>query len=359
MQRRMQFLIGLLLAVAMLAACSSEDPTATPVPAPASDPPTATPTPEPEVIELRMISAWADGISLEEFGDRNVIRAVEDATGGRVRVVRAGGPESVPTFQQLVPTRDGLFEMNSTTCAYHPDFTSIACGWNAVKGSLDSRVACGMYDLLDEFYAKEVGVKWLGGVSTRVGSRTYLTKPTDPATGRLDGIKLRAAGPTATAFVEELGGTAVAMPIGELYEALDRGLVEGGTIGGGAQLAVQFGWHEHFKYVVRQPVGTGQLMWVMNLDAWNGLPADLQEDLTDAMVLANHRAARDFYRLDQEALQTMADTGVEIVTLTPEAAQRVDDVNAEAQWAYMAENEPAEYVQRFLDTANCVKNATG
>ena len=155
-----------------------------------------------------MISSWADGISLEEFGDRNVIGAIEDATGGRVRVVRAGGPESVPSFQQLVPMRDGLFEVNSTTCAYHPDFTSLACGWNAIKGSLDSKVACGMWDLIDEFYQKEVGVKYLGGVSPRVGSRTYLTKPIDPTTGRLDGIKLRASGPTATAFVENLGGTA-------------------------------------------------------------------------------------------------------------------------------------------------------
>ena len=352
MLRRLQFLTGSILFLALLAACSS-DPTATPLP---SQP---TPTPEPEVIELRMISSWAEGISLETVSDRGVIQAIDDATNGRIRVVRSGGPESVPSFQQLVPMRDGLFEVNSTTCAYHPDFTSIACGWNAVKGSLDSRVACGMYDLLDEFYTNEVGVKYLGGVSTRVGSRTYLTKPIDPTTGRLDGIKLRAAGPTATAFVEALGGTAVAMPIGELYEALDRGLVEGGTIGGGAQLAVQFGWHEKFKYVVEQSVGAGQLMFLMNQDTWNGLTPDLQEAVIDGMVLANHRAAREFFRLDQEALQTMSASGIEIVTLTPEAAQRVDDINAEAQWEYMAANEPADYVQRFLETAACVKNATG
>ena len=352
MLRRCQFLAGFALFLALLAACSS-DPTPTPLP---SQP---TPTPTPSALELRMISSWADGISLEEFGDRNVIQAIEDATNGRVRIARAGGPESVPTFQQLVPMRDGLFEMNSTTCAYHPDFTSIACGWNAVKGSLDSRVACGMYDLLDEFYANEVGVKYLGGVSTRVGSRTYLTKPIDPETGSLEGIKLRAAGPTATAFVERLGGTAIAMPIGELYEALDRGLVEGGTIGGGAQLAVQFGWHEKFKYVVEQSVGSGQLMFLMNMDTWNSLTPDLQQAVLDGMVLANHRAAREFFRLDQEAIQTMIDSGVELITLTPEAAQRVDDINAEAAWEFMEANEPAAYVQRFRTTAACVKNATG
>ena len=149
------------------------------------------------------------------------------------------------------------------------------------------------------------------------------------------------------------------MPIGELYEALDRGLVEGGTIGGGAQLAVQFGWHEHFKYVVKQSVGSGQLMFLMNLDSWNSLEPDIQEAVLDGMVLANHRAASEFFRLDQEALQEMEDIGVEIVTLTPEAAAFVDDVNAEAQWAYMAENEPAEYVERFLDTVACVKSSTG
>ena len=352
MQRRLQLLIGSVLFLALLAACSSD-------PTPTSVPTQPTPTPEPEVLELQMISAWAEGISLEEFGDRNVIKAIEQATDGRVRIVRAGGPESVPTFQQLVPTRDGLFAVNSTTCAYHPDFTSLACGWNAVKGSLDSKVACGMFGLLDEFYANEVGVKYLGGVSPRVGSRTYLTKPIDPTTGRLDGIKLRAAGPTATAFVEKLGGTAVAMPIGELYEALDRGLVEGGTIGGGAQLAVQFGWHEKFKYVVEQSVGAGQLAWVMNLDSWNGLTPELQQRVMDGMVLANHWASEEFFRLDQEALKTMADSGVEVVTLTPEAAAFVDSVNLESQFEFLEANEPAEYVQRMRDATACVQNATG
>ena len=85
MIRRLQFLLGSVLFVALLAACGS-DPTPTPLPA------QPTPTPEPEVLELQMISAWAEGISLEEFGDRNVINAVEQATGGRVRIVRAGGP---------------------------------------------------------------------------------------------------------------------------------------------------------------------------------------------------------------------------------------------------------------------------
>ena len=149
------------------------------------------------------------------------------------------------------------------------------------------------------------------------------------------------------------------MPIGELYEALDRGLVEGGTIGGGAQLAVQFGWHEKFKYVVEQSVGSGQLMFLMNMDTWNSLTPDLQQAVLDGMVLANHRAAREFFRLDQEAIQTMIDSGVELITLTPEAAQRVDDINAEAAWEFMEANEPAAYVQRFRTTAACVKNATG
>jgi len=64
-----------------------------------------------------MISSWADGIALADVGDAAVMKAIEDASNGRIRVVRAGGPESVPTFQQLVPVRDGLFQMGSTTIA--------------------------------------------------------------------------------------------------------------------------------------------------------------------------------------------------------------------------------------------------
>ena len=352
MLRRFQFLAGFALFLALLAACSS-DPTPTPPP---SQP---TPTPTPSATELRMISAWADGIALADVGDVAVMKAIGDTSNGRLRVVRAGGPESVPTFQQLVPTRDGLFDMNSTTIAYHPDFTSIGGGWNAVKGSLDSRVACGMFQVMDDFYANEVGVKFLGQLTYRVGSRTYSNQPIDPATASLEGLKLRAAGPTASAFVERLGGTTVSMPIGELYEGLDRGLVDGATVGGGAQLAVQFGWHENLKYVVKQSVAYTSGMYLMNMDTWNGLSADLQQAVIEGIALATYRSAEEFYRLDQEAIQTMVDSGMELITLTPEAAQRVDDIYAQAQFEVLEANEPAAYVQRMRETADCVKNATG
>ena len=61
------FLAGFALFLALLAACSS-DPTPTPLP---SQP---TPTPTPSALELRMISSWADGISLEEFGTETLSR---------------------------------------------------------------------------------------------------------------------------------------------------------------------------------------------------------------------------------------------------------------------------------------------
>lgn len=349
MTRKLTLVMGLVALLAVVAACSSDEEVE----------PTATAEPVDEVIELSMISSWAEGIALADVGDVAVMQAIADASGGRIRVVRAGGPESVPSTQQLVPTRDGLFEINSTTIAYHPDFTSIGGGWNAVKGSLDTRAGCGMVDVMDDFYQNEIGVKFLGQLSYRVGSRTYSTKPIDPATGRLDGLKLRAAGPTATAWVEALGGTAVSMPIGELYEALDRGLVDGATVGGGAQLAVQFGWHEKLEYVVEQSVAYTAGMYLMNLDAWNDLPADLQQAVVDGIALANYRSAEEFFNLDREAIQTMVASGMELVTLDPGVGQSIDDAYAAAQFAVLEAGEPAAYVARMREAADCVKNATG
>jgi TRAP-type C4-dicarboxylate transport system substrate-binding protein len=241
----------------------------------------------------------------------------------------------------------------------HPDFTTIGGGWNAVKGSFDTRVACGMSDVMADFYASNVGVKFLGQLSYRVGSRIYSNERIDPETASLEGLKLRGAGPTASNFVSALGGTTVSTPIGELYEALDRALVDGAYVGGGAQLAVQFGWHEKLKFVVAQSISYTGGTYLMNLDTWNGLSPDLQDAVLDGIALANYRSAAEFLRLDQEAIRTMVDSGMELITLTDATAQRLDAISFEGQFEVLADNEPPEYVERMRAAANCVKNSTG
>jgi TRAP-type C4-dicarboxylate transport system substrate-binding protein len=100
-----------------------------------------------------------------------------------------------------------------------------------------------------------------------------ILKPED-----LKGLKMRAIGP-AVDLMKMWGGTPVSMPMGDVYEALSKGVIDGGILPLEAIKGFKFG--DHLKYATIAPVGISFPGFVvMNLKKWNELPKDIQEVFT-------------------------------------------------------------------------------
>ena len=94
----------------------------------------------------------------------------------------------------------------------------------------------------------------------------------------LKGLKMRAIGP-AVDLMKMWGGTPVSLPMGEVYEALSRKVIDGGILPLEAIVGFKFG--EHLKYATIAPVGVSFPGFVvMSLRKWNELPKDIQEVFT-------------------------------------------------------------------------------
>lgn len=110
-----------------------------------------------------------------------------------------------------------------------------------------------------------------------IGMRSKaVAKPQD-----LKGMKLRASGTQAAAYIKALGGTAVNMPMGEAFESLERGVIDG-TL---APIEPLKAWKhaEVIKYETKLPlacVSPNNLF--MNLQKWNSLPPDIKKIFDDA-----------------------------------------------------------------------------
>jgi TRAP-type C4-dicarboxylate transport system substrate-binding protein len=92
----------------------------------------------------------------------------------------------------------------------------------------------------------------------------------------LKGMRIRSTGLSAK-VVSALGGIPVAMPMGETYDALQRGMVEGSM----APLEALQGWKwgEVVKFTTESfgsAYSTGFFV-VMNKDKWNALSPDIQK----------------------------------------------------------------------------------
>lgn len=131
----------------------------------------------------------------------------------------------------------------------------------------------------------------------------------------LKGLKIRSTGLSAK-VVEALGGSAVAMPQGATYEALQKGVVEG-TFG---PIETLKGWRqgEVIGYTTDcVDIGyTTTMFVVMNKAKWNALPEDLQKifDAVSSEWIDVHAAAWD--RVDIEGREFTRSLKNEIIALS-------------------------------------------
>ena len=104
-----------------------------------------------------------------------------------------------------------------------------------------------------------------------------------------DGIKIASIGSYHPRILESAGAPAIAMPVGERYQALQTGVIEAEFLPWDVSFAYKY--HDFNKHITwvdmgsAMPVGLG-----INRDIWDSLPADLQQlmiDVADEAVVYN------------------------------------------------------------------------
>ncbi|MGI9953468.1 TRAP transporter substrate-binding protein [Moorellaceae bacterium AZ2] len=95
----------------------------------------------------------------------------------------------------------------------------------------------------------------------------------------LKGMVLCTAGKYSVGAVKLLGGTPETINVGEKYDAMAKGVVEGNLSEWEGQFA--FKLHELTKYSTEVGISLYSMIHVMNLDTFNSLPPDLQALFSD------------------------------------------------------------------------------
>jgi TRAP-type transport system periplasmic protein len=209
--------------------------------------------------------------ALENWG-----KELEKRTNGRIRVKYYPNATLASMPQQYDAVVKGLAEVGmhilGNTMGRFPmtEVLDLPLGWPSP--SIAARIA---NDYYDKFRPKELdGVKvlWLH----EMGEAWICTikKPVNKLED-LKGMKLRTAGNNTT-YMKALGGTPVAMPMTEVYDALSRGMVDGLTSSYEALETWRTG--EFTKYITENKDSTfsATFLVAMNKKFWDSLPKDIQ-----------------------------------------------------------------------------------
>ncbi len=207
----------------------------------------AVPAVQAKEVNLKGISAWPKNFPLT--GDfLRFIEMANERGKGMFKITHIGGPEIAKAPAQSKGFKTGLYDFMFTAASYHrgvvPEVDALSATqlrpWEARKN--------GAMAALDAAITKRIDGILLAQTSTSVSFVLYLSRePKRTADGMvsLEGFKMRSV-PVYNAFLKELGATTVTVQVPEIYNALERGLVDGFAFP--EMWTRTFGWSKFVKY---------------------------------------------------------------------------------------------------------------
>ena len=171
----------------------------------------------------------------------------------------------------------------------------------------------------------------------------------------LKGMKLRTVGGLHTNTLKALGATPIAMPVPEVYQALQTGLLDG-LVSAPTGL-VPFKMWEVVKYETRgfNFGGLNDCIF-MNLDTWNSTPNDLRQIIE---LVIRHQGMKNEVDLSwsevpvwEGAMDKLYGKGKWLITLTDSEKKRFHDATRPSVDGYIkeleAKNLPAKQVMNVI-----------
>ena len=241
-------------------------------------------------------------------------RLVNERTNGLVTVEMFPGGTLLGPQEMYDGVTQGVADIGLGSPSYDPGRFVLTSGVSLPVGFPNSTVASlTLWDLYNELKMPEYdGFKVITMFTTEPGY--LMTKDPVANAEDLKGMKLRAAG-TGVPVLEALGASPIGMPMNEVPEAVQTGLIEG--LMTSREVLQDFKLAEQLKYVTNYPSVVVTFAAVMTQDAFDALPAPVQKVIDD---LGREMAAWTGDYHDNEnvggALQWAQETeGLEIVEL--------------------------------------------
>lgn len=274
---------------------------------------------------LRMIESWPESNKMAYMPALRFKANLEEQKVGLD--VEITGPEAIPPFEQITPASAGVMDLIYTYPAYHSKALTVVT--NAMDPDMDKIRTSGVFDIMDQYFQKEHNLKLLANVAVgSSGYHCYLREPLS-ADGDWKGRKIRGVS-TYVPVIEALGGVAVNTDMGEVYSAMERGVVDGAC----APLSV-FLATKHFEVAKYRTEPTfGQLVSyiAMNLDAWN----ELSDEQKKAVEAASIQTEKDTIRIGNEAIDgdiaTLEKAGVKVTELPASSYEKVRQAYYDGVW---------------------------
>ncbi|MCW5622434.1 MAG: TRAP transporter substrate-binding protein DctP [Burkholderiales bacterium] len=264
-------------------------------------------------VTLRAANAFQEGTYYAKNFER-FIEKVNAEGKGLVRIQYVGGPKSIPTFELANALRNGVVDLANTTTSFTAPIVPEGMALNYSDMGMAELRRNGALAYLNTIFQSK-GLYLFARTGEGVPYHIYSNKKITKAD--LSGLKLRIA-PIYRDFFQKLGASVVQVAPGEVYTALDRGVVDG--YGWPLIGIFDLGWQERTRYRLDPGFYNIELSVIWNLKSWQKLTSAQRRFLEQQGAwLESLNAAYPGDGAAEDKRQRAA--GIEVVELDPAQAR--------------------------------------
>jgi TRAP-type C4-dicarboxylate transport system substrate-binding protein len=256
------------------------------------------------------------------------IQKVEAESNGRIKFEHYPAQQLAKGAGMLDAARTGVADLALQVAGYVSDRIPLSTVVELPSISSDIEQCYSAFQSLADNQLLEQEYKPLGvrAIEVNCTPSQFLTTRDDmvESMDELKGMKLRAGGSAVELTLLEVGATPVQMSAPDIYVGVERGTLDGAIFAPASTLGYKL---ENVVRGVAQNVsfGSNAAILFMNETAFQKLPEDLQKIVVDAGREVGRDVAEAYNAGTQEALDTLAEAGVNVYDL-PEPV--VDGIRA-------------------------------
>jgi TRAP-type transport system periplasmic protein len=282
---------------------------------------------------LRAVSAFQEGGDVSRMYEEFIAKVNAEGKGV-VRINFVGGPRAMPPFEVGKAIKTGVVDMAYVTGGFYTNVFPEALALNYTEQTGKQQRTNGAWNVINKVWAEKMNAYYLVRAIEHSPFHIFLNKKIDKLD--LTGLRIRVT-PIHREVAVALGAIAVSLAPGEVFTALERGLIDGyiWPIFG----IFDLGWQEKTKYRVDPGFYNGEDSIIINLDRWKAMSKAQQEFLTRQALWLENRGD-EWRAINANEKKKQAAAGIQPITFAgPEAAAFLRKAN-EVAWKSVLDTRP-------------------
>jgi TRAP-type transport system periplasmic protein len=258
-------------------------------------------------VTLKAVTSFTENTTYSRPFERFINRVNEEGKG-LLRINYIGGPKALPPFEVGNALKGGVVDIANATGAFYTNVMPEADAWKLTERPMSELRRNGGYDAMAAMYAQKLNAIFFARLVDNNPFHLYLNKQISGPD--LTGLKLRIT-PVYRDFFQALGGTVVQTAPGEVYTALERGVVDG--YGWPISGIFDLGWNEKTKYRVDPGFYTAEVSVLINRNSWDRLNDAQKNVLRAAGERGEGEAVAEFTQENERETKRQAAAGIQTI----------------------------------------------